>query len=174
MVDLTPDCANCAALCCVALAFDAGDMFAFDKAAGVPCKHLEGTRCGIHAGLENAGLQGCVHYQCEGAGQRVVQEVFDGASWQENPALLRPMLEAFSQMRAVHRHLVLLEAAEALPLSAAQRDAIAIFRDSLSPENGFTAEALAALESSGIFQSLPPFFKSLRSIARPSGDAGKR
>jgi len=172
MAELTPDCDNCAALCCVGLAFDKGDMFAFDKQAGEACRHLVGPRCGIHAGLEGAGLKGCVRYQCEGAGQRVVQEVFDGQSWQDTPALLEPMLMAFAQMRAVHRHLVLLGAAEALPLSAKQRGTVASFRERLTPETGFTEETLAALETSGIFKALPAFFHSLRGVAGAGPDGG--
>jgi hypothetical protein len=33
------DCARCAGLCCVLLAFDRGPLFAFDKPAGIACRH---------------------------------------------------------------------------------------------------------------------------------------
>jgi len=170
MVALTPDCDSCAALCCVALAFDKGDMFAFDKPAGEACRHLQGPRCGIHAGLEGAGQMGCVHYQCEGAGQRVVQEVFNGESWQQRPELLAPMLVAFARMRAVHRQLVLLEATKALPLSETQKQAVARFQDRLTPKDRLTTEMLAALENSGVFQALPAFYQSLRAIATAASE----
>ena len=166
MVDLTADCSQCAALCCVALAFDKGEMFAFDKPAGVACKHLKGPLCGIHATLETEGLKGCVNYQCDGAGQRVVQEVFDGQSWQDSPELLPPMLEAFAQMRQVHRHLVLLRAVESLPLSEAQKTSILQFRERLSPLSGFNQNSLAALETSGIYKTISAFYKSLRDIVQ--------
>ena len=40
-MELTADCSKCAALCCVAMAFDKGDMFGCDKVAGEVCKHLD-------------------------------------------------------------------------------------------------------------------------------------
>ena len=163
MVDLTPDCQNCAALCCVGLAFDKGEMFAFDKPAGVACKHLAGHNCGIHTKLEGAGLRGCVHYQCDGAGQRVVQEVFAGASWQENPALLSLMLEAFAQMRQVHGLLALLATAKALPLSGANRTELMRLEARLTPE-AWTPETLKAFERSGDPKSVHAFLRSLRAL----------
>jgi hypothetical protein len=46
---LRAECARCAALCCVTLAFDASDLFAFDKAAGEPCPHFDGQRSLRHS-----------------------------------------------------------------------------------------------------------------------------
>ncbi len=163
MVELVPDCQNCAALCCVALAFDKGDMFAFDKPAGVPCQHLQGHRCGIHTKLESAGLRGCVHYQCDGAGQRVVQEVFAGQSWQDDPALLPPMLAAFAQMRQVHGLLALLQTATALPLPKAQRAELDRLEARLSSE-GWTPETLADFERSDLPKTVHAFLRSLKAF----------
>jgi len=163
MVELTPDCKNCAALCCVALAFDKGEMFAFDKPAGEACKHLEGHLCGIHAGLEIAGLRGCVQYQCDGAGQRVVQEVFAGQSWQDNPALLPPMLSAFAQMRQVHGLLALLETAKGLPLLEAQQTELAALKARLSPR-AWTPESLTVFERSDVPKAVQCFLRSLKSL----------
>ena len=163
MVDLTPDCTRCAALCCVALAFDRGNMFAFDKPAGMACKHLAGHGCGIHADLESTGLRGCVQYQCDGAGQRVVQEVFAGQSWQDDPALLRSMLEAFAQMRQVHGLLALLDTAKGLPLPAAQRVELAALEARLSPK-AWTPECLAAFECSDLRKVVRGFLQSLKSL----------
>lgn len=165
MVDLTPDCKNCAALCCVALAFDKGEMFAFDKPAGEACKHLKGHRCGIHAALKSKGLRGCVQYQCDGAGQRVVQEVFEGASWQNDPALRLPMLEAFAQMRQVHGLLALLKTAAALPLPARQRAELLALVERLSPE-AWTPETLAAFERSAVSRTADAFLRSLKPLFR--------
>ncbi|MGR3453058.1 hypothetical protein [Pseudooceanicola sp.] len=124
---LTPDCDACAALCCIALAFDRGDDFAIDKPAGSPCPNLTGHACSIHESLADRGFPGCVRYSCHGAGQRVVQEVFCGASWREDPARTGPMIAAFRDMRDVQDRLALLAAAAALPLSpgdAARREAL--------------------------------------------------
>jgi len=163
MVDFTSDCQNCAALCCVGLAFDKGKMFAFDKPAGVACKHLAGPLCGIHSELESAGLRGCVQYHCDGAGQRVVQEVFSGASWQDDPALLPTMLTAFAQMRQVHALLALLETARALPLQQEQRAERAALKAQLSPK-AWTPETLAAFERSDIPKAVQRFLQSLKPL----------
>ncbi|WP_212526137.1 hypothetical protein [Actibacterium sp. MT2.3-13A] len=113
---LKTDCSKCAALCCVVLAFDKGKDFAFDKNPGEPCRNLSGHSCTIHDKLTQEGFPGCVAYDCLGAGNRVVQEVFAGRSWQKDPRLMPVMMEAFSAMREVHKRIDLLRAAEALPL----------------------------------------------------------
>ncbi|WP_172330048.1 hypothetical protein [Mangrovicoccus sp. HB161399] len=113
---LKTDCSKCAALCCLALAFDKGEDFAFDKNPGEPCRNLSGHSCTIHGKLAREGFPGCVAYDCLGAGNRVVQEVFGGRSWQQDARLTRPMMEAFSGMREVHKRIDLLRAAEVLPL----------------------------------------------------------
>jgi hypothetical protein len=113
---LKTDCSKCAALCCLALAFDKGKDFAFDKNPGEPCRNLSGHDCSIHDRLTREGFPGCVAYDCLGAGNRVVQEVFDGRSWQADPRLTRPMMEAFSAMREVHKRIDFLRAAATRPL----------------------------------------------------------
>lgn len=117
MNHLQTDCSQCAALCCIALAFDKGRDFAFDKNPGQPCPNLSRHSCTIHEKLNEEGFSGCVKYDCLGAGNRVVQEVFNGRSWQDDPQLTRPMIEAFAGMREVHKRIDLLRAAETLPLS---------------------------------------------------------
>lgn len=117
-INLRPDCGRCAALCCVALAFDRGVLFAFDKPAGAACGHLtEAGRCAIHTARARRGFAGCVGYDCLGAGQRVTQDLFDGRSWRGEPGLLGPMSEAFAVVRRAHELLVLLRQARRLPLS---------------------------------------------------------
>ncbi len=55
---LQADCANCFALCCVALPFAKSTDFAVNKPAGTPCKNLrEDFRCGIHTRLRDQGFQ---------------------------------------------------------------------------------------------------------------------
>jgi len=163
MVDLKPDCQKCAALCCVALAFDKGEMFAFDKPAGVACKHLKGSLCGIHDQLEARGLSGCTQYHCDGAGQRVVQEVFDGQSWQDTPALFTPMMDAFAQMRQVHALMALLDTAKPLPLPLpleTERETLVAL---LSPA-AWTCESLAQFERSHLPKTVRAFLRSLKAF----------
>lgn len=119
---LRADCTRCAALCCVALAFDRSDLFAFDKAAGEPCSHLDSCgRCRIHEIRAQRGFQGCIDYDCLGAGQRVTQDLFGGRDWRNERALLRPMLRAFAVVRRAHEMLSLLGEAARLPLSPDDR-----------------------------------------------------
>ncbi|WP_300556604.1 hypothetical protein [Maricaulis sp.] len=87
-----------------------------------PCRNLAHHSCTIHESLTEKGFPGCVAYDCLGAGNRVVQEVFDGRSWQDDPRLTRPMMEAFAAMREVHKRLDLLRAAQTLPLSPEHED----------------------------------------------------
>jgi hypothetical protein len=118
VVSLRSDCGRCAGLCCVALAFDRSPSFAIDKAAATPCPNL-GTKghCTIHATRVDAGFSGCLQYDCLGAGQRVVQNLFNGMSWHEESGLIAPMLDAFWVTRIAHQHLELLELATSLPLT---------------------------------------------------------
>ena len=115
--DLHADCDACAALCCVALAFDRGPRFAIDKPAGTPCPNLDGHRCSIHDSLDTSGFSGCVAYDCGGAGQRVL-EAYDGRSWRDNPTLLSAQIETFRHMRTIHDAIGLLCSAERLGLAA--------------------------------------------------------
>ncbi len=157
-----PDCARCAALCCVALAFDRSDLFAFDKPAGEPCRHLAGHACTIHPRLEDEGFGGCVRYDCLGAGQAVVQEVFAGRSWRDEPALLAPMMDAFRALRRVRDLAQLLHAAARLPLppeTAARRAALVA---ALFPPEGWTAEALAAFGTGPLPAEIATFLRTLR------------
>jgi len=114
---LKTDCSKCAALCCLVLNFDKGDDFAFDKNAGEPCRNLSGHSCTIHDHLKQNGFRGCVAYDCLGAGNRTIQEVFGGKSWRDEPRLMRVMAEAFAGMREVHKRIDLLRAAETLSLN---------------------------------------------------------
>ncbi|MGZ9810337.1 hypothetical protein ACXN5S_07705 [Pseudoroseicyclus sp. H15] len=136
------DCSRCAALCCLALALDKGPRFAIDKPAGSPCPNLSGHACSIHDSLNGRGFPGCVAYDCGGAGQRVVQEVFAGHSWQSEPALTAPMMAAFAAMRevqALHQHLL---TAAGLPLPPAEEAARQRWLDELAPGRDWTEDAL--------------------------------
>jgi hypothetical protein len=98
---LRGDCSRCIGLCCVALAFDRGRRFAFDKAAGEPCSHLDSNHsCAIHHRLEPEGFSGCATYDCRGAGQ-IVTAMFAGLSWRDSPAVARQIFAAFAKLREI-------------------------------------------------------------------------
>jgi hypothetical protein len=110
--DLVPDCGSCAAVCCIATAFDASDDFAFDKAASARCRHLQHDfRCRIHDDLLARGCPGCAAYDCYGAGQRVTRAFKDAEDDLERN-------RAFLILREAHELLWLLtEAAKLCPPS---------------------------------------------------------
>jgi hypothetical protein len=100
---LRADCSRCIGLCCVFLAFDRGPLFAFDKAPGEPCRHLDGcNRCAIHGVLDARGFAGCARYDCFGAGQAVTA-MFTGRSWRDGGATMGEMYDAFVQVREANR-----------------------------------------------------------------------
>jgi hypothetical protein len=116
---LAADCANCAALCCVALAFARSADFGHDKPAGDPCTNLaDDFRCRIHPQLRDRGYKGCTVFDCFGAGQRVTQVTFGGVSWRDDPASRPVMFEVFPVVRQLHELLWYLR--EALESPAAR------------------------------------------------------
>jgi hypothetical protein len=73
---LKPDCANCDAICCVALKLPYAH---YPKPAGETCKNLDCAtkRCMIFDQLETSGYGHCRKFDCYGAGP-VVAELFRG------------------------------------------------------------------------------------------------
>ncbi|GAA1844795.1 pentapeptide repeat-containing protein [Microlunatus capsulatus] len=118
------DCASCAGLCCVSLAFGTESGFGYDKPAGEPCVNLQADhRCGIHAELRPRGFSGCTVFDCQGTGQKVTQHTFGGRSWQDADAAERElMFVTFQVMRPLQDLLWLLDEAlgrpEARPVHA--------------------------------------------------------
>ena len=160
--DLEADCAACAALCCMALAFDEGESFAIDKPAGLPCPNLdENFGCRHYTRLEAAGFPGCARYDCAGAGQRVTQELFEGRNWRDEPELAEPMIAAFAQMRKLHEGIELLLAAGRLDLPAS----LEMEREDLLEAYAraeWTADSLAAFAASDGPARLAAFLPRLR------------
>lgn len=174
-IELRADCARCAALCCVSLAFDRSEWFSFAKPADVPCRHLrEDNLCSVHALRGARGLRGCVEYECYGAGQRVTA-LFGGRSWREQPEHARGVFSAFRSMKQVHELLLLLEEASRLelPPERAQRRTQLLQR--LEPEAGWTAESAAVFDASQCQVEVFAFLASLRDcVARPAKRRGRR
>lgn len=116
---LRADCAACAGLCCVVPAFAASADFAITKPARTPCPNLLADhRCGVHDGLRDLGFPGCTVYDCFGAGQRLVQETFEGRSWRAGPEVAGPMFAVFETVRLLHELLWYLREAVDRPEAA--------------------------------------------------------
>lgn len=164
---LKADCSQCAALCCVVFAFDKSDEFAIDKKAGETCVNLEtaGSDCGkckIHATLKQEGFGGCASYDCNGAGQHLMQTVFKDKSWMNDPAQLPDIMDAFRGMLIVHELLLLLQTASRLPLTDSENDKYQNFIEQLCPEKGWTERSLRKLETSDLRLEVGEFLISLR------------
>jgi hypothetical protein len=145
--DLRGSCARCQGLCCVSLAFDRSEWFAFDKPASTPCPHLlPSNRCRQHAQLEATGNGGCASYDCYGAGQRVTEELFPGIAWRREPEQQSAIFTAFLRLRDVHELRLLLREAARLSLPEATRAEGQVLLSQLEPAGGFTATTLAALD----------------------------
>ena len=141
--DLSPDCASCAALCCVVFAFDKSESFGNDKAACEVCPNLDNTdRCSIFDERETLGFKGCITYDCHGAGQRVTSEVFKGVSWRDDPALMAPMGAALSVLRRIHELLLLLGSARQLSLSNEELSELLALEKLLDPEEDWSESEL--------------------------------
>jgi len=170
--DLVPDCSACAALCCVGLAFDKGPDFAIDKPAGTPCPHLDAHSCRIHADLGRRGFGGCAAYGCDGAGQRTVA-LHGGASWQDDPALLAPMLETFRHLRVLHQLVGLLNAAAALPLPPEAEADRTAYLAQLCPDP-FDARTAQGLATGPLPGAVRGFIRSLSAHCAPLQRGGTR
>ncbi|HEY8878086.1 MAG TPA: hypothetical protein VIN03_11010 [Roseateles sp.] len=115
---LKADCSACVALCCVIPPFDAAQGFGFDKRAETPCHHLcADHRCGIHEALIPQGFEGCVAFDCLGAGQRLTAlavQRFGSADWRARPEVARWLFAAYPRMRQVQEWLARLSLAAAV------------------------------------------------------------
>jgi len=166
-IDFSPNCADCAALCCVMLPFDAGEDFGFDKAAGVACRHLKGHACAIHTHLADQGFAGCLRYNCLGAGQRVVQEVFAGKTWRSDASLLSPMDNAFRAMRRLHEDHALLHAAERLPLTDEEKAQRLDLIADVNIHGRQTQDSLSAFEIGPMPRAVRGFLAKLKARLQP-------
>ena len=174
-LELRADCGRCLGLCCVAQVFAASADFAFDKPAGVACRHLgPDTRCGIHDRLRQEGMRGCVAFDCFGAGQHVTQVTLAGTDWRESPGTAERMFGVFAVMRQLHElawYLV-----EALALSAA-RPVHAELRAALDGVEVLTtepADALLAADVAGRREAIGALLAKASELARSDVSGGPR
>lgn len=106
---LRAECGRCAALCCVAPAFDAVQGFGFDKPAHHACRHLrQDNRCDIHGDLHALGFPGCAVYDCHGAGQWVTEQLNGGHSWRLETDGGERMFAQFMRLRPLFELAMLL------------------------------------------------------------------
>ena len=146
----------------MAPAFDRSEEFALDKPACEACPNLgPDNRCRIHDRLERKGFGGCVLFDCLGAGQRVVQELYPGRSWREEPELLPEMWQALTALRAVHEQILLLQAAGKMPLSLNERNRLDALLRQLEPDLGWFPQDVVA-RAPAISLEAADFLRSLR------------
>lgn len=174
-LDLRADCANCFALCCVALNFTKSADFALDKPAGRPCVNLRADdRCGIHAHLRERGFSGCTVFDCFGAGQKVSQVTFRGTSWRQDPDTARQVVAVFPVMRQLHELLWYLTDALALP---AAKSVHAQLRRALEETDQLTrgdAQAIASLDVAALRERINVLLTRASELARAEVRGRKR
>ncbi|MEU9085507.1 pentapeptide repeat-containing protein [Streptomyces sp. NPDC048357] len=152
---LEADCANCFALCCVALPFAKSHDFAVNKPAGTPCKNLrQDFRCGIHTRLRDTGFQGCTVFDCFGAGQQVSQVTFGGRDWRAHPQTRGEMFEVFPVMRQLHELLFYIAEALTLPDAAPLHPELRRLLAQTEQWTRADAEALTALDITPLRQEI--------------------
>lgn len=167
------DCDRCAALCCMALAFDTAQGFAIDKPNGVACPHLAaGDRCTIHDRRADEGFAGCVTFDCGGVGQYVTETVFAGRHWRGDDRLAGEMTAAFSILREVAALAELLEAAARWPLAPEDEARRLEGLCQLWPAEPWTPAALRAFAASGRAAEIRSFLRSLRRYVAQAPLAG--
>jgi uncharacterized protein YjbI with pentapeptide repeats len=174
-LELRADCSRCLGLCCVAQVFAASADFAFDKPAGVACRHLgPDTRCGIHDRLRQEGMPGCVAFDCFGAGQHVTQVTMAGVDWRESPRTAERVFDVFTVMRQLHELAWYLT--EALALAAA-RPVYADLRaalDGVEALTGEPADALLAADVAGRREAIGVVLAEASELACATVEGGPR
>ncbi len=166
--NLLADCPQCFGLCCVALPFARSADFAFDKAAGEPCHHLDTDdfRCRIHADLRDRGFPGCTVFDCFGAGQQISQVTFAGRDWRDAPETARQMFTALPLMRGLHEMLWLLSEALALQQVTKPRAAMEGARSEILALTRADPETLLAVDVDHWRRTVEPLLSASSKAAR--------
>jgi hypothetical protein len=100
---LEPDCARCVGLGCVAPSFTRSGDHAFSIPEGEACRNLtKNFQCGVYPNLVEQGFPGCKAFNCLGAGQKVMQNMFPGADWRADADVRNRMFAAFFIVKKLH------------------------------------------------------------------------
>lgn len=115
------DCQNCVGLCCVSLSFSRAEgQFGHDKMAGIACQYLDaGHGCRIHAHREQLGYEGCIDFECLGAGQRAT--AYLRRSERQGPDTTRIVHTRFALLLRLQEMRMALRDATSLDLSDLQQ-----------------------------------------------------
>ncbi len=101
-------------------------------------------------------------FDCLGAGQRVVQEIYAGRSWREDPDLLPGMWSTLTALRGVHELILLLATAAKAPLAKEERATLETLQAELEPVEGWTAQSLEAFGQGTLARRVREFLPSLQ------------
>ena len=168
-------CADCFALCCVALNFTKSAHFALDKPAGRPCVNLrDDDRCGIHSQLRDRGFSGCTVFDCFGAGQKVSQRTFHGVSWRQDPNTARQMFAVFPVMRQLHELLWYLTDALAFPAAASIHGELRRALDETNELTHSDAQTVAAVDIAALRDQINVLLTRASELARAEVPGRKR
>lgn len=172
---LASDCSSCAGLCCAALPFQRSREFPVDKPAEDPCGNLAAdARCRIHEQLRPKGWIGCTEFECFGAGQRVTQQLFAGASWREDPSITGAMFAAFRVMQPVHEMLFYLAQALTVPLPKELTIRVRQLEAELRAASGETPEVVAGLDVAATRARIGPVLGQVSAVVREQARAAGR
>ncbi|WP_368184840.1 hypothetical protein [Aestuariibius sp. HNIBRBA575] len=165
---LKTDCSQCQGLCCAAYSFDDPDRFAIAKPVDTACPHLQNHGCSIHNTRVEQGFSGCLSYDCHGAGQRVVQDLFPGLDWRDDPALLPKMTAALRDLQKAHEAAAMLFAAADLPLPDHVHKQRQDLMAQIIPDKGWTLSALQTYTQGPLPSQIRNFLRALKShLPRP-------
>ncbi len=174
-LELRADCSRCLGLCCVAQVFAASADFAFDKPAGVACRHLApDTRCGIHDRLRQEGMPGCVAFDCFGAGQHVTQATLPGVDWRESPGTAERVFDVFTVMRQLHELAWYLTEALALETAGPVHAELRAALDRVEALTREPADALLAADVAGRREAIGALLGDASELARATVEGGPR
>jgi uncharacterized protein YjbI with pentapeptide repeats len=174
-LELRADCSRCLGLCCVAPSFAASADFAFDKPAGVACRHLgPDSRCEIHERLREAGMPGCVAYDCFGAGQHVTQVTMAGADWRESPESAERMIDVFNVMRQLHELAWYLVEALALKAAGPVHGELRTALDGVETLTREPADELMTADVAGRREAIVALLGQASELARAGSEGGPR
>lgn len=161
--EASADCARCFGLCCTALSFQRGGQFGHDKLAGEPCHFLAADfGCRIHSRREELGYEGCMDFDCLGAGQRA-SVAFAADNWRRDAGVARRMHAHFAQLlrlQEMRRALIDAKALSLPPVLEAWResalDSIADLADAAVEVDPSRLDAVLE-DANGVLDAVEPF-----------------